>query len=223
MGPHGDPHAFMKDAPFMGIDHPDISGVLPEGHPDISGSMPMMADAQNNPQMQKAIETVTREFSMIRTGRASPALVEGVRVEYYGAPTPLKQLAAINTPDPKLLIIQPWDINALPEIEKALQKTDLGISPYNDGKVIRLSIPPLSTERRQELTKTAHKQAEEGRIAVRNVRHSSREAVEKLSKDKAVTEDEKFKGLEDLQKLTDRYHAKVDEMLAAKEADLKVV
>lgn len=173
--------------------------------------------------MQKALEAVVRDFATIRTGRATPALVDGIRVEYYGAPTPLKQLAAINTPDPKLIIIQPWDMKALPEIEKALQKTDLGVSPYNDGKVIRLSIPPLSTERRQELTKQAHKQAEEGRVAVRNVRHGTKESIEKLFKDKAITEDEKFKALDDLQKLTDRYQAKVDEILATKEADLKVI
>ena len=178
---------------------------------------------ESESKMQKALEAVVRDFATIRTGRATPALVDGIRVEYYGAPTPLKQLAAINTPDPKLIIIQPWDMKALPEIEKALQKTDLGVSPYNDGKVIRLSIPPLSTERRQELTKQAHKQAEEGRVAVRNVRHGTKESIEKLFKDKAITEDEKFKALDDLQKLTDRYQAKVDEILATKEADLKVI
>ncbi len=193
----------------------------PESKSAAANLQSVLRDAEA--KMQKALEAVTREFGMIRTGRATPALVEGIRVEYYGAPTPLKQLASINTPDPKLLIIQPWDLKALPEIEKALQKTDLGVAPYNDGKVIRLAIPPLSTERRQELTKLAHKQAEDGRIAIRNVRHSSREAIEKLFKDKAVTEDEKFKGMDDLQKLTDRYHAKVDELLAVKEADLKVV
>ena len=193
----------------------------PESKPVAANLPTVLKDAEA--KMTKALEAVTREFSMIRTGRAAPALVEGIRVEYYGAPTPLKQLAAINTPDPKLLIIQPWDLKALPEIEKALQKADLGISPYNDGKVIRLSIPPLSTERRNELTKVAHKQAEEGRIAVRNIRHGSREGIEKLLKDKAITEDDKFKGMDDLQKLTDRYHAKVDELLSAKEADLKAV
>ncbi len=174
-------------------------------------------------KMQKALEATTREFSMIRTGRATPTLVEGIRVDYYGAPTPLKQLANISAPDPKLLIIQPWDAKSLPEIEKAIQKSDLGFSPYNDGKVIRLSVPPLSTERREELTKLAHKQAEEGRISIRTIRHSAKEAIEKLFKDKLIAEDEKFKGVDSLQKLTDRYQAKVDELLSAKEADLKVV
>ena len=174
-------------------------------------------------KMQKAIEAITREFSMIRTGRATPTLVEGIRVDYYGAPTPLKQLANISAPDPKLLIIQPWDLKVLPEIEKAIQKSDLGFAPYNDGKVVRISVPPLSTERREELTKLAHKQAEEGRISVRTIRHSAKEAIEKLMKDKLIGEDDKFKGVDSLQKLTDRYQAKVDEILAAKEADLKVI
>lgn len=174
-------------------------------------------------KMQKALEAVSREFSTLRTGRASPILVEGVRVEYYGTPTPLKQLASVSSPDPKLLVIQPWDPNALPEIEKALMKADLGLSPVKDGKVIRISIPPLSTERREELTKLAHKQAEEGRVSIRTIRHSGKEAIEKLFKDKGITEDEKFKGLDNLQKLTDRTIQKVDELLVAKEADLKAV
>lgn len=173
--------------------------------------------------MQKGIEAMGREFSTVRTGRANPALVEGVRVEYYGTPTPLKQLGSINTPEPKLLVIQPWDVNTLPEIEKALLKADLGLSPMNDGKVIRISIPQLSSERREELTKLVHKQAEEGRISIRTIRHSAKEAIERLFKDKGITEDDKFKGLDQLQKLTDRYQTKIEELLTAKEADLKVV
>ena len=174
-------------------------------------------------KMQKAIEAVTRNFNTVRTGRANPALVEGVRVDYYGTPTPLKQIAAINTPDPRMIVIQPWDVNSLQEIEKALLRADLGLSPFNDGKVIRISIPPLSTERREELSKLVRTQAEEGRIAIRNIRHASKETIEKLFKEKAIPEDDKFKGIDDLQKLTDRYHKKIDELLAAKESDLKVV
>ena len=174
-------------------------------------------------KMQKAIEAVTRNFNTVRTGRASPALVEGVRVDYYGTPTPLKQIAAINTPDPRMIVIQPWDVNSLQEIEKALLRADLGLSPFNDGKVIRISIPPLSTERREELSKLVRTQAEEGRIAIRNIRHASKETIEKLFKEKAIPEDDKFKGIDDLQKLTDRYHKKVDELLASKESDLKIV
>ena len=174
-------------------------------------------------RMVKALEVVQREFNTLRTGRASPALVEGVRVDYFGTPTPLKQLAGITTPDPKMLVIQPWDANAVQEIEKALQKSDLGLTPIVEGKVIRVPVPPLSTERREELTKVAHRQAEEGRVAIRNVRHASKEAIEKLLKDKMITEDDKFKNLDNLQKLTDRYHKKVDELLASKEAELHVV
>ncbi len=181
----------------------------------------VLRDAET--KMQKALETVTRNFNTVRTGRASPALVEGVRVEYYGTPTPLKQIATISTPDPRMIVVQPWDPQALPEIEKALLRADLGISPFNDGKLIRISIPPLSTERREELVKVVRGQAEEGRIAIRNIRHSAKETIEKLFKDKGIPEDDKFKGLDDLQKLTDRYHSKVDELLAGKEADLKVV
>lgn len=174
-------------------------------------------------KMQKALEVVAREFATIRTGRAHPALVEGIRVDYFGTPTPLKQLANLSAPDPKWLVIQPWDVNAVPEIEKALQKSDLGLSPVKDGKVLKVAIPSLSTERREELTKVAHRMAEEGRVSVRTTRHGAKEAIEKLLKDKRITEDDKFKGIDQLQKLTDRYHAKVDEILAAKEAELKVV
>lgn len=181
----------------------------------------ILRDAES--KMQKAVESVGREFSTIRTGRANSALVEGVRVEYYGTPTPLKQLATIGIPDAKMLTIQPWDVGLLPEIEKALLKADLGLSPVNDGKLIRVPVPPLSTERREELTRFAHRLAEEGRVSVRTIRHSAKEAIEKLFKDKAIAEDEKFRSLEDLQKLTDRYHKKVDDLLAAKEAELKTV
>ncbi len=174
-------------------------------------------------KMQKALEVMTRNFGAIRTGRASPSLVEGVRVDYYGTPTPLKQIAAINTPDPRLIVIQPWDAKSLQEIEKALMKADLGLTPVLDGKIIRIPVPPLSTERREELAKLARTQAEEGRIAIRNIRHVAKEGIEKLFKDKEIAEDDKFKGLDDLQKLTDRFHAKIEELLAAKEADLKVV
>lgn len=174
-------------------------------------------------KMQKALEVVQRDFNTLRTGRASPALVEGLRVDYFGTPTPLKQLAGITTPDPKMLMIQPWDASVVQEIEKALLKSDLGLTPVVEGKVIRVPIPPLSTERREEFTKIAHRQAEEGKVAIRNVRHGAKEAIEKLLKDKLITEDDKFKNLDNLQKLTDRYDQKVGELLANKEAELKIV
>ena len=193
----------------------------PESKPAVLNIQGVLRDAEA--KMQKAMEVLLREFNTIRTGRASSVLVEGVRVDYYGTPTPLKQIANISTPDAKLITIQPWDANLLPEIEKALMKADLGLTPMNDGKLIRISVPPLSTERREELTKVAHKMAEEGRVSIRSIRHAAKEQVEKLFKDKVLSEDGKFKALDDLQKLTDRYHAKVDETLAAKEAELKIV
>lgn len=193
----------------------------PESKPIVLNNQAVLRDAES--KMQKAVEVVIRDFSSVRTGRANPALLEGIRVEYYGTPTPLKQVASVSAPDPKLLMIQPWDVNSLPEIEKALLKADLGLSPLNDGKIIRISVPPLSTERREELTRLVHKQAEEGRIALRNIRHGAKDSIEKLFKEKLIPEDEKFKGLDALQKLTDRYQTKVDELLASKEADLKVV
>lgn len=174
-------------------------------------------------KMQKALEVVLRDFGSLRTGRASPALVEGVRVDYFGTPTPLKQLANITAPDAKLLVIQPWDANVIQEVERALLKSDLGLQPIVEGKMIRVPVPPLSTERRDEMTKVAHRLAEEGKVAIRNIRHTGKEAIEKLLKDKAITEDEKFKNLDNLQKLTDRYDQKVDALLEGKEAELKVV
>ncbi len=181
----------------------------------------VLKDAET--KMTKALESLSREFASIRTGRASPALVDGIRADYFGTPTPLKQLANITASDPKMLLIQPWDVNAIQEIEKALLKSELGLQPLVDGKVIRIPIPPLSTERRQELTKLAHKVSEEGRVSVRNIRHGAKESIEKLFKDKSITEDDKFKNLDQLQKLTDRYDAKISETLTAKEADLKTV
>ena len=193
----------------------------PESKPAVVNVQSLLKDTET--KMQKALEVVQREFSTLRTGRANPALIEGVRVDYFGTPTPLKQLAGITTPDPKMLVIQPWDANVVQEIEKALQKSDLGLTPIVEGKIIRVPVPPLSTERRDELTKVAHRQTEEGRVAIRNIRHAAKEAIEKLLKDKLITEDDKFKNLDNLQKLTDRYHKKVDELLAAKEAELRVV
>ncbi|MDP3791016.1 MAG: ribosome recycling factor [Candidatus Omnitrophota bacterium] len=172
-------------------------------------------------KMKKTIEAIQREFSVIRTGRASAALVENVRVDYYGAPTPLKQVASVTTPDARLVMIQPWDKNALVEIEKAILKSDIGITPTNDGKSVRLSIPPLTDERKLELDKVLKKIAEDGRVSLRTCRHSAIEHIRKLDKDKAVTEDEKFKSQEDIQKLTDKYIKEVDTLLAGKEKEIQ--
>jgi ribosome recycling factor len=171
-------------------------------------------------KMKKALESMTREFSEIRTGRASPVLVEGLHIDYYGTPTLLKQLASISVPDAHLLVIQPWDITAIPEIEKAIMKSSLGINPSNDGKLIRLSVPPLSKERRQELAKVVHKMAEEGRVSLRTIRRDAKESLEKLEKDKVIAEDDKFRGIDDLQKLVDRYISKIDETLKNKEKEI---
>jgi len=171
-------------------------------------------------KMKKAFESVTREFSEIRTGRASPSLVEGLHVDYYETPTLLKQLASISAPDAHLIVIQPWDITAVAEIEKAILKSNLGITPSNDGKLIRLSVPPLSKERRQELAKVVHKMSEEGRVSLRTIRRDAKEALEKLEKDKAIAEDDKFRGIDELQKLVDKYIAKIDELLKNKEKEI---
>lgn len=171
-------------------------------------------------KMKKAVESVTREFSEIRTGRASPSLVEGLHIDYYGTLTLLKQLASISIPDVHLIVIQPWDITTIPEIEKAILKSNLGITPSNDGKLIRLSIPPLSRERRQELVKAVHKMGEEGRVSLRTIRRDAKEALEKLQKDKVISEDDKFRGIDELQKLIDKYTIKIDELLKNKEKEI---
>ncbi|MDD5154909.1 MAG: ribosome recycling factor [Candidatus Omnitrophica bacterium] len=173
-------------------------------------------------KMKKTIEAVTREFSEVRTGRAHPGLVEGMHVDYYGTPTLLKQMASIAVPDAHLITIQPWDISAIPEIEKAILKSSLGVNPSNDGKVIRLSIPPLSQDRREELVKVVHKMTEEGRVSLRTIRRDAKESLEKLEKDKVISEDDKFRGIDELQKLVDKYTAKVDELLKIKEKEITV-
>ncbi len=154
-------------------------------------------------KMKKTIEAVSREFAEVRTGRAHPGLVEGLHIDYYGTPTLVKQLAAISIPDAHLIVIQPWDPTAIPEIEKAIQKSNLGINPSNDGKVIRLSVPQLSKERRLEMVKLVHKMSEDGRVSLRTIRRDAKEALEKSEKDKQITEDDKFRGVDELQKLVD--------------------
>ncbi|MBM3252882.1 MAG: ribosome recycling factor [Candidatus Omnitrophica bacterium] len=171
-------------------------------------------------KMKKTIEATIREFGAVRTGRASPSLVEGIHVEYYGTPTPLKQLATISTPDARLLVIQPWDISILSEVEKAILKSELGITPMNDGKLIRISIPQLSKERREELVKLVRKMAEDSRISIRTIRRDANEHVKKLQKDSKITEDDSFKTQEDIQKLTDRYVEKIEQILKDKEKEI---
>ena len=171
-------------------------------------------------KMKKAFESANREFHEVRTGRASPSLVEGIHIDYYGTPTMLKQLAAISAPAAHLIVIQPWDPTAIVEIEKAIMKSNLGINPSNDGKMIRLAVPQLSKERRQEMAKLIHKMSEDGRVSMRTIRRDAKEAVEKLEKDKLISEDDKFRGIDELQKVVDRYIAKIDELLKSKEKDV---
>ncbi|MFA6216546.1 MAG: ribosome recycling factor [Candidatus Omnitrophota bacterium] len=171
-------------------------------------------------KMKKAIDFVMREFSEIRTGRASPHLVEGLHVDYYGTPTLIKQLASISVPDAHMIVIQPWDPSVIAEIEKTIQKSKLGITPMNDGKVVRLSVPALSQERRQDLVKLVHKIIEEGRVSLRTIRRDSKELLEKAEKDKILSEDDKFKGIDELQKIVDKYIARVDEVLKSKEKEI---
>ena len=178
----------------------------------------LLKDAED--KMKKSLASVTRQFSEVRGGRATPALVEHVTVAYYGTPTPLKQLAAITAPEPRLLVVQPWDGSLVQEIEKAILKSDLGINPAIDGKLLRLPLPPLTSERRAELTRLTHKMAEEGRVAIRTIRRDANEAVKKLKGDKQISEDDAFKAQGDSQKLTDKYIAEIDAILKAKEQEL---
>jgi len=171
-------------------------------------------------KLKKSIEALMREFSEVRTGRASPHLVEGLHVDYYGTPTLLKQLASISVPDAHLITIQPWDKAAIPEIEKAIMKSSLGVNPSNDGKTIRISIPQLSQQRREELVKVIHGMGENGRVSLRTIRRDAKECIEKMEKDKLVSEDNKFRGIDELQKIVDKYTAKVEELLKAKEKEV---
>ena len=171
--------------------------------------------------MHKAIDATKREFSEMRSGRANPKMVEGLRVNYYGAPTLLKEMAAVSVPEARMLIINPWDPTAIKEIEKAILQSELGITPVVDGKIIRLIVPSLSQERRQDLVKIVKKSAEEGKVSLRTIRRDGKEKVKVLEKDKKITEDEKFKVEDELQKLTDKYIADIDKLLADKEKELQ--
>lgn len=181
----------------------------------------IIADAEV--RMDKAIEHLTDDFAGLRAGRANPAMVEKMMVNYFGAPTPLNQMANINVPEARLLVINPWDKTSIPEIEKAILKSDLGVNPSNDGNVIRLSIPQLTEERRRELVKVVKKRAEEGKVAVRNIRRDANEMVKASEKDKLISEDASKKGLDDIQKTTDKYVKDIDQILQLKEKEIMEV
>ena len=171
-------------------------------------------------KMKRALATVSREFAEIRGGRATPSMLDHITVDYYGAATPIKVVAAVTSPEPNMLVIQPWDAKVVPEIEKAIQKAGLGITPVVDGKLVRLPIPPLTGERREDLTRLVHKLAEEGRVNVRTIRRDANEAVKKLKADKTISEDDAFKGQDHIQKLTDRYIEQINALVKAKEQEL---
>jgi ribosome recycling factor len=180
-----------------------------------------MSDAKT--RMHKAVEALQHELLTVRTGRASPGLVEQLKVEYYGTPTPLLQLATISAPDAKLIVISPYDKSAIGAIEKAIQKSDLGLQPSNDGAVIRLNIPPLTEERRKELAKHVRKRVEEARVAVRNVRRDIHEHIRKLEHDHTISQDELHRSETELQKLTDDQIAQVDSLGTEKEQEILTV
>jgi ribosome recycling factor len=173
--------------------------------------------------MMKTVEVMLSDFAAIRTGKASPTLVEGITVDYYGTPTRLKELAGITTPEPRLLVVQPWDPSSMQTIEKALLASNLGISPVNDGRVLRLPIPELSEERRATLAKQVKGRAEEARVAIRNIRRDANDHAKKAQKNSDITEDDLKDMLEDIQKLTDNYIKEIDNALAKKEEELMSV
>ena len=170
--------------------------------------------------MEKAIRTLEKSFSKVRTGRASLSLLDGIKVEYYGVPTPLNQIATLSIPDSRMILISPWDSSVIGMIEKAIQRSELGLMPMNDGKLIRLNIPPLTEQRRKELVRVVKKMAEEGKINLRNARREANEQLKSLKKDNEISEDEFFEYQDEVQKITDKYIAMTDSVLGAKEKEI---
>ncbi|BAZ80791.1 ribosome recycling factor [Sphaerospermopsis kisseleviana CS-549] len=180
-----------------------------------------LAEAEST--MQKTVEATQRAFNTIRTGRANASLLDKVQVDYYGSPTPLKSLANISTPDASTILIQPYDKKSLNMVEKAISLSDVGLTPSNDGSVIRLNIPPLTSDRRKEFAKLAAKYAEEGRVGIRNIRRDALDSIRKQEKNAEISEDESRDQQDKLQKLTNKYTAKIDDLLAEKEKDITTV
>ncbi len=176
--------------------------------------------AQTKTRMGKAAEDFQGELATVRTGRASASLLDHIKVEYYGVQTPLNQVATLGVPEPNLLTIQPWDASLLPAIEKTIRSSDLGLNPINDGKILRVPIPPLTEERRKDLVKHLHRVLENHRTAVRNIRRDANEALKKLLKDKKISEDEEKRGLEEVQKLTDEFIEKLEAQGKSKEQEI---
>jgi ribosome recycling factor len=171
-------------------------------------------------RMNAQLEALSREFASVRTGRASTGLLDPIRVDYYGNPTPISQMASVSVPDARTLVIQPWEAGQLGAVEKAIMKSDLGLTPVNDGKVVRLTMPTPTEERRKQLVKTIHKMAEDARVHIRNVRREANDKLKAVAKDKKIAEDEERRGHDQIQKTTDRFIAKVDELLKKKEQEI---
>ncbi len=174
-------------------------------------------------RMEKTVEYITRDFATMRAGRANPAMLDKIMVDYYGSPTPINQLANIGVPEPRLLVIQPWDKTAIPEIEKAIMRSDLGVNPSNDGNVIRIPIPTLTEERRKDLVRVVRKRAEESKIAVRNIRREANENLKGLEKQGQISEDENKKRLDEVQKVTDKYIKEIEKLADGKEKEIMEV
>ncbi len=179
--------------------------------------------SETSDRMSKTVDNFKKELSRIRTGRASPTLLEGITVEYYGSPMPVNQVATITIPEARLILVQPWEKNMLGPIEKAIQASDLGLNPQNDGNLIRLPIPALNEERRKELYKNCKKISEDSKIAIRNIRRDENEKLKKAEKDKEITQDEQKKSLDEIQKLTDTFIKAIDEQLEIKEKEIMEV
>ena len=175
---------------------------------------------ETRPRMEAVIEDVRRKLATVRTGRAAVSLLDNVMVEYYGTPTPLNQMASVHVPEPQMLTVQPWDQTQLGAIEKAIRAADLGLNPSNDGKLVRIPIPPLTEERRKQLAKQVHEIAEEHRTAVRNLRRDANDRLKKLLKDKTISEDAERDGLEEVQKMTNTYIGKIDDLMKTQENEI---
>jgi ribosome recycling factor len=175
---------------------------------------------ETRPRMEAVIEDVRRKLATVRTGRAAVSLLDNVMVEYYGTPTPLNQMASVHVPEPQMLTVQPWDQTQLGVIEKAIRAADLGLNPSNDGKLVRIPIPPLTEERRKQLAKQVHEIAEEHRTAIRNLRRDANDRLKKLLKDKTISEDAERDGLDEVQKMTNTYIGKIDELMKTKETEI---
>lgn len=176
-----------------------------------------------NDKMERALEALKKELAAVRTGRASLSVFDGISLDYYGTPTPINQVATMAIPESRLITIQPWEPKLISEIEKAIQKSDLGLNPTNDGKIIRIAIPPLTEERRKQIIKQVHKRVEDTKVSIRNIRREGNDQIKRLEKEKHISEDDTRRSIDEIQKLTDSYIKRSDEIMSHKEAELKEI